>query len=356
MKKRLFRSAALVAALFTLLGLAACNGGTSSKSVSSDEAYPMEAYVTEASYDSDISYSVASSNGTAMAVTAESMPDDEAITADAATRKIIYDASLEVVAAAPQAAADAVILKAGALGGYVAESYSYSDDDGVYRVYVSIRVPSESLDSLVTEAEATGKVESYSLSSNDITMSYYDIAARLESAKAEEQQLLLVLAQCETVEDILLVRESLSAVREDIESYQARINTWDNLVSYATLSLSVSRTPRSVASAEENTLISLLEASEVGEAIVLAFRNSARFVVNAVYVIGIGLGYAILPCTLLFLVIGLPIILCTRAKRRKRAKMAAALAEAQAVPQGETATGAAAESQAANGQDGDRQE
>ena len=71
--------------------------------------------------------------------------------------------------------------------------------------------------------------------------------ARLNNAKAEEQQLLEILAQCKTIEEILAVRQSLTSVRADIESYTAQMNLWDNLVSYATLNVTINRTPKTAA-------------------------------------------------------------------------------------------------------------
>ncbi len=153
-------------------------------------------------------------------------------------------------------------------------------------------------------------------------MNYYDIQARLDNAKAEEQQLLEILAKCETVEDILAVRQSLSSVRADIESYTAQINLWDNLVAYATLSVNINRTPMTAVEGEKD-LIQLWKGSDVWDKMSRGFINSWRFVVNALGAIGIFLAVAAIPAGVLFLLIGLPIIIHKKNKRKKAAALKA---------------------------------
>lgn len=234
---------------------------------------------------------------------------------DVDVRKIIYNANMSITADNPEAALTALCDKAVALGGYVSSSYTTNDDFGARYANATLKVPSGALDALVNAAGAQGRVDDYNLSSSDISQSYYDIKARLDSAKAEEQALLSILTDCETVEDVLAVRESLLRVRTDIESYQGQINLWDNLVAYATLDLSINRTARP-AVAEKNELIELWKASDVWENMRDGFINSARFVVNAIGAIGIFIAIAIIPCGILFLAVGLPIILHKKKKKR----------------------------------------
>ncbi len=242
---------------------------------------------------------------------------------DASVRKIIYNANMDVTADDPAAAMQTVIEKATALGGYISNSYTTNDDDGAAHCSVTIKVPAGKLEELVGTAKGTGRVNDYQLYSDDISLQYYDINARLENAKAEEKQLLAILEQCTSIEEILEVRKSLSGVRSDIESYQAQINLWDNLVGYATLNMSIRRTPKEVVSAADD-LLAIWKAGDVWEDMTRGFRNSARFMVNALSAIGIFLAVAIIPAILLFLCIGLPMIL--RRRKKKRAALAAAAA------------------------------
>lgn len=247
-------------------------------------------------------------------------------TGDFDVRKIVYTADMTVTADDPAAALQTLIDKAESLGGYVSGSYSTTDDFGANYAYATLKVPADQLEMLITAANALGKVDDYRLSSDDISLSYYDMQARLDNAKAEEQQLLEILAQCKTVEDILAVRQSLTSVRSDIESYTAQINLWDNLVSYATLNITINRTPKTAVEGE-NELIQMWKASDVWTRMSRGFQNSARFVVNAIGAIGIFLAVAAIPAGVLFLLIGLPIIVRKKNKRKKAAALKAQQAE-----------------------------
>ena len=243
-------------------------------------------------------------------------------TGDFDVKKIVYTADMTVTADDPAVALKTLLEKTKALGGYVSSSYSTTDDQGTNYSYATLKVPADQLETLVSAANALGKVNDYRLSSDDISLSYYDMQARLNNAKAEEQQLLEILAQCKTIEEILAVRQSLTSVRADIESYTAQMNLWDNLVSYATLNVTINRTPKTAVEGE-NELITMWKASDVWNRMSRGFQNSARFVVNAIGAIGIFLAVAAIPAGVLFLLIGVPIIVHKKNKRKKVAALRA---------------------------------
>lgn len=334
------RTTALALILSLMLLLGACAAQKSAASTASSESYETDtAAMDGAAFSAEPalameapmeSFAVSQSNSGAIpAASAPQAASAEAQQSASGTRKIIYNANLDVTADDPAGALQAVIDKTKALGGYVSGSYTENDDEGAVRSSVTLKVPFDALDALVNAAKATGKVNDYRLSSDDISLQYYDINARLENAKAEEKQLVAILAECKTVEDLLAVRENLSRVRGDIESYQAQINLWDNLVSFATLEMVIRRTPKQVVSAEDD-LLAVWKASEVWKNMSRGFQNSIRFVINALYTIGIVLAIAVIPAGILFLCIGLPIIL---RRRNKRKKQLAAQAESNAALQ-----------------------
>lgn len=314
------RKIALLLAISLLLSLTAC--AAKSDVQFSDSAYATapaaEAPMADMEYGA-MNYAVAEESTQSAA---SGGIESQTGAGDADTRKIVYNADLSMTADDPAVAQSQLIARATQLGGYLADSYTTNDELGAWRCTATIKVPSERLEELVTVAKGLGKVDDYQLSSDDITLSYYDVAARLKSAQAEEKQLLEILGKCETVEDILAVRESLARVRSDIESYQGQINLWDNLVSYATLTLSVNRTPQPEV-AREKELLTIWKASDVWNRMSRGFVNSARFIVNAVGAIGIFLAVAIIPAAVLFLCVGLP-ILFSRKRRAKRIAEAAA--------------------------------
>lgn len=310
--KRTLIALVLCTVLLTSIGCAAKSSTQESVPYAAPAGgtYDMAAPQTEKAASSEISTNDAAST----------TQQSEQPTGDFDVRKIVYNADMTVTADDPAAALNVLFEKAKSLGGYVSGSYSTTDEQGTNYAYSTLKVPADQLEALVTAANALGKVNDYRLSSDDISQSYYDIQARLTSAKAEEQQLLEVLAKCQTVEDILAVRQSLSSVRADIESYTGQIKLWDNLVAYATLNVTINRTPKTAVEGE-NELITMWKASDVWNKMTRGFQNSARFVVNAIGAIGIFLAVAAIPAGILFLVIGVPIIVHKKNKRKKAAAL-----------------------------------
>ena len=328
----MIRKSPIIAVLLSIMLL--CTGCSKRKSASSSYYEPMEeSYAAPAAAAMGDSLFYADSGSAAYEVadydqpvhSEEAKTQESAVSAtapsDSAVRKIIYNADMSATADDPGALRDRMTAKAAELGGYVSSSSSKSGDDGVTSVSLQLKVPADRLEELVETANGLAKVTSYRLYSDDISQRYYDIQARLSSAKAEEAQLTEILKQCETVEEILMVRESLASVRADIESYQGTINLWDHLVSYATLDLSIRRTPKTAVETTDDP-VPLWKFSDVWHRMQRGFVNSARIMVNAVGAIGIFLAVALIPIAILFLAIGLPIILHVRKKRRAKSKEA----------------------------------
>ena len=75
---------------------------------------------------------------------------------------------------------------------------------------------------------------------SDVTLTYVDMESHRNALRTEEESLLNMLAKAETVEDLITIESRLSDVRYQIESMESQLRTYDNLVDYATLTLSIS--------------------------------------------------------------------------------------------------------------------
>ncbi|MFC2012788.1 DUF4349 domain-containing protein [Chloroflexota bacterium] len=107
--------------------------------------------------------------------------------------------------------------------GYVVSSRIQGEEQDM-RGWIAIRVPDEEFDAMFAELRSLAtRVDSESTSSRDVTEEYIDLESRLGNAEATEQQYLALLPEAEGVEDILRIYESLSRVRQDIESIKGRI-------------------------------------------------------------------------------------------------------------------------------------
>lgn len=107
------------------------------------------------------------------------------------------------------------------------------------RASVTTRIPAEALGGTVALIEKLGNVVSSGSSIDDITDTYFDSKARLDSLSLQEQRLLEILTKAEKLEDVIALESALSDVRYQIESLTASLRRMDNQVSFSYLSLSV---------------------------------------------------------------------------------------------------------------------
>ncbi|MFA5185860.1 MAG: DUF4349 domain-containing protein [Patescibacteria group bacterium] len=124
-------------------------------------------------------------------------------------------------------------------GGFVDNS-NLVDNGGVKTGYITVRVPSDKYDELISAAKKMAVlVLSENSNSEDVTAQYVDLSARLKSAQAEEAQYLDILKQAKTVEDTLKVTQALSQVRTTIEQLQGQLRYLGDRTDYSTLTISL---------------------------------------------------------------------------------------------------------------------
>jgi hypothetical protein len=165
-------------------------------------------------------------------------------TAAEVDQKIIKTASLDLqVEDVPTATRRATEL-ATERGGFVQGSSVSENNAGRKYGSVTVRVPAEKFEDLLGALRSLAKVvRNESVSGQDVTEQYTDLAARLKNAKAQEATYLAVLAQAKSVEDILKVQRYLGDIRESIERYEGQMKYLTNRTSYSTVSISFSEEP-----------------------------------------------------------------------------------------------------------------
>lgn len=130
------------------------------------------------------------------------------------------------------------------LGGYVEYQDTYFGSAYSYRARrsanLTIRIPAENLEGFMEQVEGFSNVISRTESQDDVTLQYVDTQSRMEALQAEQDRLLELMEQAQTMSDLLEIEARLTEVRYELESITAQLRTMDNLVSYATVELTVS--------------------------------------------------------------------------------------------------------------------
>ena len=117
---------------------------------------------------------------------------------------------------------------------------NYYDNNSEYSpsVSVDIKIPVDQLEHFLKDIkENIDYLENENLFVNDVTLEFTDLKARLDNAKKEETQYLVILEKAYDIEDILSVTSYLNRVRERIEVMQAQMNAMSNRTDYSVVNI-----------------------------------------------------------------------------------------------------------------------
>ncbi len=147
------------------------------------------------------------------------------------------------------------------LGGYIeSSSTSGNSYNSTYNRSANFvcRIPSAKLDEFVNAVGNLGNVTYSYEDSQDITLTYVDMEARVKTLQTEYDRLLELLAEAETIDAIIMLEQRLSEVRYQLESYQSQLRAYDNLVDYSTVTVNLQEVRR-VTSPEKKTVWERIE-------------------------------------------------------------------------------------------------
>ncbi len=103
----------------------------------------------------------------------------------------------------------------------------------------SFRIPVDKFDFTVSFLRSIGKVNSLNIVSQDLTESYTDTESWVESTAKEKARIEQLLSKAETLEEILIIEDKLSALQRSIDNYQKRLLNIDRETDYSLFSVSL---------------------------------------------------------------------------------------------------------------------
>lgn len=293
--------------------LAACGGSyDKSTAAATEEAYEYDT----AAYDSASGYNMADAG-----MLVENQAAEEPVKEEGAqeasgvqtNRKLIKTVNMSVETERFDELMPNLENQVAALGGYI-ESMSvnnreYYHTDGTSSLRygdMTVRIPKDNLETFLSQVSGQSNVVSRSEYVEDVTLQYVDLESHKKALTTEQDRLLELLEQAETVEDIITIEGRLSDVRYQIESMESQLRTYDNKIDYSTVYLSISEVERYTPT-EENS---------VGERIKTGFLKSLDGVGNGlinfavwflthipylvVWAIVIGIIFLIVKCIIAF--------------------------------------------------------
>ena len=151
---------------------------------------------------------------------------------DAAERIVIKNADLSIVVEDPVVSMEAIGKMAEEMGGFMVSSNTYKTTTRsgleVPNASITVRVPADKLDEALVRIKALVEdqeldILNESVSGQDVTSEVTDLESRLRNLQAAETQLLDIMDNADTTEDVINIFRELTSIREEIEVLQGQI-------------------------------------------------------------------------------------------------------------------------------------
>jgi hypothetical protein len=147
-------------------------------------------------------------------------------------RSLVRTAQVTAEVDDPAASSRQVRTAAAAVGGFVTEEQS--GDTGSW---VVLRVPADSLDRLIEEIGGFARVTGRSTQVVDATEEVVDLDARVGSQQASVARVRSLLAQAESIGDVVAIESELSRREADLDSLTGRLTALRDQVALSTLTV-----------------------------------------------------------------------------------------------------------------------
>ncbi len=236
-----------------VLLLAGCSGGTNEAA----QAYPATGMAeSNAMYDDGETPEFASSDDGF----SYRDNDEEEIDPAKTSEKLVYRADIDLETLEYVASVKSIrelVAKHGGMiesereSDYDTSWYTGSSQKGTRYLSMIIRVPSGKFYVFLDDMEGSGKITSRSTSIENITKQYSDNSMRIKALEVQEENLLKMMEQAETINDMIAVESRLSEVQYELNRLKSYQSNMDTDVAYSTIELSVKEVKRYTEEPEE---------------------------------------------------------------------------------------------------------
>jgi len=165
---------------------------------------------------------------------------EEASADDSQSEKIVITSDINMQTDKFDSVSESIRNQVKLKNGYIQHFWygNHSKDIEFRRVSaMTIMVPSDEYESMLSYLEFLGKITSTSTTTTLLTSEYYDIEKKLQTKKLEEQKILELMSKTTRIEDLINLEEMLSEARSFIASYESQISDIDIFSYYTTINL-----------------------------------------------------------------------------------------------------------------------
>lgn len=234
MKIKLFLS------LFILfLSLAACSSNSEESEKSSSGGEITEQTEEGTVENKDIALSGQESKAE-KADPVKSNKSDSSELKETSSRKVIYNAELELRVRNYTEIQEKLEAKAVSYGGYIVQSQTSRFENEQLSGTMVFRIPQKNFQAFLHDTEGIAEaVTNRNVSGQDVTEEFVDLESRLRSKKTVEARLLTFMEEAEKTEDLLKISADLAGIQEEIEQLEGRKKYLQNQTDYSTVTVSM---------------------------------------------------------------------------------------------------------------------
>ncbi len=203
------------------------------------------------------------------------------------------------------------------VGGYIEQSDvsgNTYDDVGSRYASFTFRIPSDKVDDFTNTVSDNSTVTSKTVNTEDVTLEYVDMESRIKALKVEKESLEQLLSSATSTTEIIEIRDMLTDVIYEIESYESQLRTFDNLIDYTTITVEISEVEHPVVVHEQTTW------QRIGTNLADNFRGLWNFLVELFVFIVSSLPYLLFVGVIVVLVILLVKLSIKKSKKRNKNK------------------------------------
>ena len=186
-----------------------------------------------------------------------------------AEKKIIRTASMTIATQTFEDSLNALKSACEGQNGWIeSSSENVNNATGLRTAYLTLRIPQSALDAYIAGTEGLGRITSRSESAQDVTESYQDTAARLETQKALMARLQALITESADLSDLLELESQIADTQYQIDSYESSQRSIDSRVDMSHVDLTL---------VEETSASTAVSDVTMGERLAAALKASMEW-------------------------------------------------------------------------------
>lgn len=135
---------------------------------------------------------------------------------------------------------------------------SYLNESKLRTAEIIVKVEKNKFEAFNNEVKKHANVISYNEETQDISSSYSDVEAKIESYKLQERQLNGLLTKATVAKDLLEISNQIQKVIQEREYLQRQKNSYDNQIEYSTVSINLTEVKSTVIK-EKNIFVRMFD-------------------------------------------------------------------------------------------------